>query len=249
MRRSVSYLVILGTLTACSADPPANTVADVNAAAQKAQSDIDTYAANTLEPVPLPSPIDGPVRTDPIPSPAVKAAAAPNGAEAAADVVRRYFTLIAARKYPAAYRRWGAGGTASGMTQRQFAGSFAKYATYNAKVGTPGEIDAGAGQRYVEIPVKVSGTLARNQRPFRLEGVVTLHRVGDIDGATAAERDWHIRDIALKPSPDAMSAALSGSCDADPVRVTTRDDSGRNAMWRHDADTARPGASGCTKTY
>ena len=55
----------------------------------------------------------------------------------------RYFALIAAGNYGQAWALWDDDGRASGMTRRQFADSFAKYAEYHAEVGAPGRVDAG----------------------------------------------------------------------------------------------------------
>ena len=126
--------------------------------------------------------------------------AAEPGADAAAQVLRDYFAAIRARRYGDAWRLWGDNGQASGMSQAAFAQSFAKYADYNATIGTPGRIDAGAGQRYVQIPVRVTGKL-NDGTPVVLAGPVTLHRTGDIDGATAEQRAWRISDSGLKPRP------------------------------------------------
>lgn len=122
------------------------------------------------------------------------------GADAAVQVLRDYFAAIGERRYGDAWRLWGNGGQASGMSQAAFAQSFAKYADYRAVVGAPGRIDAGAGQRYIPIPVRVTGKL-RDGTPVAMTGPVTLHRSGDIDGATAEQRAWRISDSGLKPRP------------------------------------------------
>lgn len=131
-------------------------------------------------------------------------AAAPVATEAgpqeAVAVLTDYFAAIAARRYDDAYRLWNGRGEASGMSAKAFADSFAKYAEYRATIGTPGRIDAGAGQRYIEIPVRVTGRL-RDGTPVSLAGAVTLHRTGDIDGATAEQRSWRIQTSGLKPRP------------------------------------------------
>lgn len=84
------------------------------------------------------------------------------------------------------------------MSVDTFASAFAKYASYHTTIGIPGAVEAGAGQRYVTIPVKAFGTL-RNGETFVLEGPVTLHRAADIDGATAAQRSWRIYTTELRP--------------------------------------------------
>jgi membrane-bound inhibitor of C-type lysozyme len=69
------------------------------------------------------------------------------------------------------------------------------------ELGAPGEIEAGAGQRYVTVPVQVYGRLRQGARPFNMRGSVTLHRVGDVDGASADQRRWRIRSADIKPRP------------------------------------------------
>ncbi|MGN7160951.1 hypothetical protein [Sphingomonas sp. SAFR-052] len=142
----------------------------------------------------------------PPPANEVRPAAVPNsvvteaGPQEAVAVLNQYFAAIAARRYADAYRLWNGRGEASGMSEQAFADSFAKYADYRATIGTPGRIDAGAGQRYIEIPVRVTGRL-RDGTPISLAGPVTLHRTGDIDGATAEQRSWRIDNSGLKPRP------------------------------------------------
>lgn len=122
------------------------------------------------------------------------------GPQEAVAVLHRYFAAIGGRRYADAYRLWNGRGAASGMSAEAFADSFADYADYRATIGTPGRIDAGAGQRYIEIPVRVAGRL-RDGTTVSLAGPVTLHRTGDIDGATAEQRAWRIQDSGLKPRP------------------------------------------------
>ncbi len=128
-----------------------------------------------------------------------------DAAEAVA-VLRRYASALADGRYAEAYRLWGDKGRRSDMDQRAFAASFAKYASYSTDIGAIGAVDAGAGQRYVTMPVRVTGTL-RDGRPFILEGPVTLHRTADIDGATAEQRAWRIYASDLAPRPPGGAAA------------------------------------------
>jgi membrane-bound inhibitor of C-type lysozyme len=197
---------------------------DINGAAEQAQGDIDTYASNALQtpseaatsaPLPPPEPAPSP-RASPPPleppapgepgglpddrTPVSEAPFTPDSAQGAANVVQTYFALIEAGKYHQAWALWGDGGKASGMSAGAFAASFAKYSEYHANIGAPGRIDAGAGQRYVTVPVQAYGRL-KDGSPFNLRGDVTLHRTADIDGATAEQKSWHITTSNLKPSP------------------------------------------------
>src|SRR3546814_10232779 len=78
------------------------------------------------------------------------------------------------------------------MNADAFAAAFGKYKDYHANIGAPGRVDAGAGQRYVEVPVQVYGTLEDGEQPFNRRGSVTLHRTAEIPGATAEDKSWHI---------------------------------------------------------
>lgn len=205
---------------------PANNASrvDINGAAEEAQGDIDTYASNALqtpseaatsaplpppEPAPAPSatpaPLEPPAPGEPggLPddrTPVSEAPFTPDSAQGAANVVQTYFALIEAGKYHQAWALWSDGGKASGMTASAFAASFANYSEYHANVGAPGQVDAGAGQRYVTVPVQAYGRL-KDGNPFNLRGDITLHRTADIDGATPEQKTWHITTSSLKPLP------------------------------------------------
>ena len=125
----------------------------------------------------------------------------PESAEAAVAVVRRYHSLIAAHRYPKAWSLWGHEGADSGMTKEAFAASFDKYTDYFAEVGMAGRVDAGMMQRWVTVPVKVTGTLESGDA-FALEGPVILHRIAmDDTEVTPEQREWRIRESGLKPIP------------------------------------------------
>lgn len=124
----------------------------------------------------------------------------PDSAQGAADVVQTYFALIGEKKYADAWRLWSDGGKASGMSAQAFAESFEKYASYNAEIGAPGEIEGAAGSLYVEVPVVVYGRL-KTGGEVHMKGPVRLRRVNDVPGSTEAQRRWQIAETALKPSP------------------------------------------------
>ncbi|KQM62202.1 MULTISPECIES: hypothetical protein [unclassified Sphingomonas] len=193
-------LVLL--LAGCGGSEPGANEAVANAAAP-AEPVPAAGAPTPVTPattIPAGEGIPGVSAPPPSPAPSPGDATAEPGAEAAAQVLRDYFAAIGDRRFGDAWRLWGGGGQASGMTQAAFAQSFAKYADYRAAIGAPGRIDAGAGQRYIQIPVRVTGKL-RDGTPVSLAGPVTLHRTGDIDGATAEQRAWRISDSGLKPRP------------------------------------------------
>ncbi|QNA84902.1 hypothetical protein G4G27_13515 [Sphingomonas sp. So64.6b] len=222
------YLIALPLLlTACAPDSETtNADIDINAAATLAQNSIDSYAANsagqdaaplpgsTPEPLPTPAPSSSPEPLNPpapgtpggLPddrTPVSEAPFTPDSAQGAANVVQTYYALLGEKKYRRAWALWDNGGKDSGMSAEAFAASFDKYSEYHANIGAPGAIDAGAGQRYVTVPVQVYGRLKQGARPVYMIGSVTLHRTGDIDGATPAQKSWHIRSSDIKPRPKA----------------------------------------------
>src|SRR6185312_11985810 len=72
-------------------------------------------------------------------------------AQGAANVLQTYYALIEAHHYREAWRLWGDGGRASGMSAAGFAASFERYANYRAQIGAPGRIEGAAGSLYVEV--------------------------------------------------------------------------------------------------
>jgi len=105
-------------------------------------------------------------------------------------VVHDYYAAIAARDFRRAYLTWDGAGAASGKTFDAFAAGFSNTASVSASVGQPGPIDAAAGSRYVEIPVRIVAT-TRDGMPQRFNGTYVLRR-SEVDGATAEQRRWHL---------------------------------------------------------
>ena len=206
---ALSLLLVAG----CSSgeDVAANRTVDINAAAVQAQGSVNAYAANTAgevapEPIQSPAPLSPPAPGTPggLPddrTPVSEAPFTPDSAQGAANVVQTYYALLGEAKYARARLLWENGGMASGGNADAFAAQFARYSEYHANVGAPGDVDAGAGQRYVTVPVQIYARLKRGARPEYQIGSVTLHRTADIDGATVEQKSWHIRSIDLKPAP------------------------------------------------
>ncbi|UUL81525.1 MliC family protein [Sphingomonas qomolangmaensis] len=196
MMRTILYLP-LAWLAGCGGEPAPR---ENDMAANVVQPALPDMPADPPMPGPQPDAdiagISAAPHAQPV-TPAQTMAEEPGPAVAAA-VTRRYFDRIAAGKADAAWELWDEDGRASGMSRRGFADSFKRYATYRATVGTPGPMEAGAGQRHVTIPVEISGTL-RDDTPYAMAGTVTLHRTGVIDGATAAKRQWRISSADLIP--------------------------------------------------
>jgi hypothetical protein len=216
-------------IVACSphADAGVNNSVDIDAAAERAQNSIDAYRPDgttgdnavmaDTDPLPTPTPtptgnvpdgLEEPL-APPAPgtpgglpddgTPVSEARFTPDSAQGAAQVVQQYYGFIGEGKYAQARALWRDGGTASRQTPADFAHGFSAYSEYHANVGAPGRIDAGAGQRYVTVPVQVYARLKEGRTPVYEIGSATLQRAGDVDGATPAQKSWRIQQIALKP--------------------------------------------------
>jgi hypothetical protein len=213
----VRLLIVLPVLLAAACSPSGEQAAqraiDINAAAEAGRHDVANHAAAvSASPAPIASaspmqaalpPVAPPEPGTPggLPKGGVVSEGkfTPDSAQGAADVVQTYYALLGEGRYREAHALWDDDGRASGMSVDAFVASFARYSEYHAQIGAPGRVDAGAGQRYVTVPVVLYGRLKANAAPYHASGTVTLHRVGDVDGATPAQKRWHLRDIALNP--------------------------------------------------
>jgi hypothetical protein len=135
---------------------------------------------------------DGPLTAPPA---ADTGAVGPTAAEAV-SVVRDYYAAINARDYSRAHGLWSGNGSASGQSPQQFAAGFAQTQGVLVELGAPGREDAGAGQRYVEVPVAVRATQA-DGTVRRYAGSYVLQRTV-VDGATTEQRSWRIRSADLR---------------------------------------------------
>jgi len=195
MRLAPFVLLALG---ACTSQPdngawPGNAASPLPTESETAAADVEAT------PPPLTPPAPGqPGGLDNDKTPVSEAPFTADSAQGAANVVQTYYALLESRKYGEAYRLWEPG--AAGMSAPAFAASFDKYAEYHANIGAPGRIDAGAGQRFVTVPVQIYGRLKQGARPFNMRGALTLHRT-EVDGASAEQRRWRIRSSDVKPRP------------------------------------------------
>lgn len=119
-----------------------------------------------------------------------------NSPEQAVTVVRDYYAAINARDYPRAYQLWANAGAASRQSLQQFATGFAATTAVSVNIGSPGMEDAGAGQRYIRIPVDLHATQADGSVQH-FNGDYVLHRTV-VDGATAGQHDWRIQSADLR---------------------------------------------------
>jgi membrane-bound inhibitor of C-type lysozyme len=201
----LSLLLAPLALAACStpADNSANVAAD------------DVANASAFQPM---EPLDPPAPGTPggLPddrTPISEGSFTPDSAQGAGQVVQTYYALLEKGDFRQAWELWADHGAASGMSSADFAASFGKYSEYHANIGAPGEINAGAGQRYVTIPVQVYGRLKEGAKPFYMIGTMTLHRT-EVDGASAEQRKWRIRSTDIKPRPgDAAAGRQPGDED------------------------------------
>lgn len=217
--RRLPLLLLSSTLAACNpgvpgnSDQPDTALAPSPAATEPATPNPDDQPAPSAE-TPAPAPILTPTPAataapSPTPAPTPLPTMAEPTVQDAVAVVTRYYDLIDRGRYRQAWLLWDNRGAASGMSARAFADAQGKYASIAVRTGTPGRVDAGAGQRYVTIPVQVSGRLKDGNRPFAMQGEVTLHRTGPIDGATEEQRRWHLyrSDIDSRPGDDTQAGA------------------------------------------
>jgi hypothetical protein len=115
-------------------------------------------------------------------------------AQDAVAVIEQYFADIDAENYQEAYAAWEPG--ANPLSYEDFVAGYADTASVSVDIGEPGPIGAGAGQRYIEIPVVIHATLDdASQQTF--EGTFTLHRVAEVPGSTPEQQQWHIQSADL----------------------------------------------------
>jgi hypothetical protein len=190
------FLLLLATasLAACSRgggdETPANSQVNVDRIDSAADVGLNVATPAPVEP-PAPGTPGGLANDG---TPLSEAPFTADSAQGAADVVQHYYALLEAKRFTEARVLWEPGADGAKHDASAFAQEFADYAEYHANIGAPGRIDAGAGQRYVEVPVMVYGR-RKSGAAINAKYTVTLHRTADIDGATAKQKRWHIRSI------------------------------------------------------
>jgi hypothetical protein len=117
-------------------------------------------------------------------------------AQDAVAVIREYYAAIDSGSHARAYALWSDNGRASRQTPQQFADGFADTAHVAATIGDPINADAGAGQRYIQVPVGLTATRADGS-VHRYAGTYTLHRTV-VDGASDEQRAWRIASADLR---------------------------------------------------
>lgn len=116
--------------------------------------------------------------------------------DAAVLVLREYYAAINARDYGKAYSQWSDGGRASGQSPQQFADGYATTQGVSVVLGEPGPVEGAAGSRYVQVPATLDATQADGSLRH-YTGTFTL-RMTVVDGASEAQRSWHIASADLR---------------------------------------------------
>jgi hypothetical protein len=147
-------------------------------------------ACHRQPPAPAPEPEAQPqaARPQARTAPADEPNDAKQDAAGAADVLRRYYALIEARRYDDA---WAMRTSGRGTDAAQFAAHFKAYERYHTQVGVPSEPVASNGWVYVEVPVMTTG-LFLGGKPFGSTGSVSLRRPAPGTEATPTQRGWRI---------------------------------------------------------
>lgn len=200
---SLTGLLWLGGCSRPDADAGNANDIDLAAAASRGQSDIANYAAGGST---------GGARSRPeaVAASVIRPAATPPKAQAQAqtqaqpaDVVRRYLDARRRGDDAGAEAEWDADPNA----EHALAAQLGKVAPYQAVVGTPSRIDSGAGQRYVTVPVSVTGHSASGT-PVAVDAKLVLHRAADgIESDDPRAHDWRIRSGEITTAPQASPTA------------------------------------------
>jgi hypothetical protein len=114
----------------------------------------------------------------------------------AARVVRDYYAAINSGDFARAYALWADGGRASGQSATQFAAGFADTTGISIEVMPPGRVDAGAGQRHIEVPIAFTVTQRDGSQHRYIGGYVLRRSV--VDGASTEQRAWRIDSADLR---------------------------------------------------
>lgn len=120
----------------------------------------------------------------------------PTSGQAAADVVRRYYSAINARDYGTAWQQWGDDGR-PGQTFAGFERGFAHTKATRVTIGALPPAEGAAGSVYQTVPVTVEATTDAGARQ-RFVGDYVVRRVNGVDGATAAQLRWHLGSATLR---------------------------------------------------
>lgn len=111
----------------------------------------------------------------------------PKGPEAAGQVVQHYGALIEQGRFAEAASYWSDKGNAAAFEE-----NLRSRGLKHLEIGDLSDPEGAAGSIYVKMEVVFY------QGAKRIPAIVTLRRVNDVDGSTAAQRRWHIENIEWK---------------------------------------------------
>ena len=172
MKRSIAAVLLLAA--ACSkqsASPAENEVAPAK----------ETAVVQNEAPLSPPAP-DEPGGLPDDRTPISEGAIDPKSGQGAGQVLQSYFALVETGRFAEANKLWSIGVERLDLTG---------YREIHGNIGTPGNVEGGAGSLYVEIPVQLYGRL-KDGKEFSSRGTMTLRRVNDVPGSTEEQRRWHI---------------------------------------------------------
>jgi hypothetical protein len=129
-----------------------------------------------------------------LPPPPPTATTEPSPDDAVA-VVRQYYAAIDQHDYARAWHLWSDAGHASGKSLQQFSDGFVDTMHASVQTQVPGRVDAGAGQRYIEVPVTITAQQSDGSTRH-YTGTYTLHRTV-VDGASDEQRAWRINSAEI----------------------------------------------------
>ncbi|NIJ38072.1 hypothetical protein FHR22_002775 [Sphingopyxis panaciterrae] len=116
--------------------------------------------------------------------------------EAAAEVVKRYYSAIDARDFDTAWQQWGDDGPPR-QTRETFRAGFARTQSTRVTIGAVTDGEGAAGSIFLTVPVTVDAVVDSG-RHQKFRGHYILRRVNGVDGASASQLRWHIESAALK---------------------------------------------------
>ena len=184
MRYLIPPLILL--LMACERKPPIEQRATPVEAAARIGSPVAPAAEKPKLPVGTPG-TPGGLPDDRTPLEEPSGPIDPKSAEGAGQVVQLVMALIGDGRIDEAQKAWG-----PGIDQGALAPARLKaMREVHAEVGKPHDMEGAAGSSFVQVPARLYGT-TRAGKPFNLIGELTLRRVNDVDGSSAAQRRWHI---------------------------------------------------------
>ena len=111
----------------------------------------------------------------------------PKGPDGARQVVQRYASLIEGGKIAEAQTAWGKGIEQGVLAPARLAALHGVH----FEVGKPYDQEGAAGSSYIMVPLTLTAT-DKAGKPIRYAGPITLRRVNDVDGASAAQLRWHV---------------------------------------------------------